>query len=345
MVVERPGGAVGEQAGGVDLRQHVREVPLDSLEIQDLAVEGGAPGGEGEGTVEGGPRDPQADGRGHGAGIVQRGHRLPHALALRSDQVVGRHRHAVEDQVDVRAVAQAEGGGVRPLLGGDARHAAADEEDRHTGRRLRQNDVGFRRRAGGDEGFPPAQDPAVALAHRLGVQAADVAAVVRLGQRVGGDQALAELRQDGPLQAVRAEQPDDGLGLEDGDQADADGGAGVGRLLEQSRAMGEAQPPAAGLDRQGQAVVAVPRQRLDRRHGIDVLAVDGVGLRLDMLGQDAPQRFEEFGFDLVDPQRHGFVLSSPLRPSAEGGRPHGSAPDRLEGGLLRLRLTCPHTAI
>jgi hypothetical protein len=256
-----------------------------------------------EGLVEGRTRHAQADAGGHRAGIVQRRDGLADAAPVLADQVVGGQMHVVEHQVDVRAVAQAEGGGVVSEIGRHAPGVRRYRERRDAGLAFGQDDEELGRRTGGDERFLPVEHPAVVGLPRLGIEGPDVASVVRLGQCVAGDQALAEGRQIAGLQCRVAEETQDGLGLQDRDEADADGRARVGDLLEHRQRMLVRETAATEFRRHEHGAVAGLGQGTDRGGRVDVVAIGLHGDGRYFPGHEIPQRAEEVGIDEIGPGR------------------------------------------
>ena len=81
-----PGGAVGEEGGGVDVEGHVGEVALDHLQVGEGGAEELAAGGAGEGLVEGAAGEAEGGGGDGRAEDVEDGHGDLEAVAGLADQ-------------------------------------------------------------------------------------------------------------------------------------------------------------------------------------------------------------------------------------------------------------------
>ena len=102
-LLAEPRGAVDEHARRLDLGRHVRELPLDRLEVGDALAELPAFERVGAGRVVGGLGDADRLRGDADPAAVERLHRDGEALAVLAEQTVGIDPHAVQHDVGGRA--------------------------------------------------------------------------------------------------------------------------------------------------------------------------------------------------------------------------------------------------
>ena len=190
MVVLEPGGAQSQQAGGIDLRGHVGQLPLDGLKFADGAAELLSLAAVLERAIVGAGGHAEAQGGNRDASAVENAHGIDKALAFGSEQVFPGNFAVLKDQLGGVGGAQAEF--VLLLAGAKAGRAALDDEGGETARTdgfigdgNDHNYVGVG--AIGDEGLGAVEHPSVILAGGRAARAAGVRAAVGLGQRPGAN--------------------------------------------------------------------------------------------------------------------------------------------------------------
>src|SRR5262249_18817051 len=99
------------------MREQLREIPLDSLELENCLVKCLPPGGVCERGVKGRSRNADADASCQDARIIERCDRLAHPFAIHTDKMIEWNPDIFELDIDMRAVAQTKGGGVLPYIG------------------------------------------------------------------------------------------------------------------------------------------------------------------------------------------------------------------------------------
>ncbi len=191
LLVFEPGGLQGQEAGGFQIRGHVRQFPLDGLKIRHGLAELPPLFGIGQGLGQGGPAQPHGDGRGAHPGCVQGGQHHLEPLVRIAQEAGLRQPGLVKKEGDRGRAPQpqflfpAPPGDLRG--GGDFHHKGADPLGAlpRVGERRHQGEAGLAPR--GDEVFAPGEHPAVLLPAGHGLHPRRVGARLRFGQGEAGE--------------------------------------------------------------------------------------------------------------------------------------------------------------
>ena len=191
--VHQAGGAVAEQAGGVDAGGHVGEAEADGLVLADRLAERVSGLGVLDGVLEGGAGDADRGGGQVDAGLVEGVHEAVEALALLAQQAVGRDRAVLQEHLGVddgalahlaHRLAEADAGvGLLDHEGGDALGAGAGSDGRED--HVVLGDAAVR-----DPGLLAVQDVLIAGAHGGGGHGGRVGADAGLGRGQRGERRL-----------------------------------------------------------------------------------------------------------------------------------------------------------
>ncbi len=181
----QPGSPANHQAGGIDIRGHVGDHPLDGLELGDRLVELLALLGISHRPVEGTLRQPHRHGRDRQATGIQRGQELFEALVLLSEQVGGGNAAVLEEQLRSHRSFQ-------PHLLFIASHLKTgspffDDERGDAASafirvRLGGNHQHISKGTVGDELFLPVDDPLIPVADGAGAGGPGIRSGLRFGQ-------------------------------------------------------------------------------------------------------------------------------------------------------------------
>src|SRR5438128_204576 len=351
-------GAVGQQPGRVDFRRHVRELPLDRLEIRDLLSERLPFLRVLRGLLEGPLADAERLGCDSDPSSVERLHRDREAFVKVSQEVLLRNPTAIKPEGD--RVARADSHLVLLLQHGEALGVGRDDECGNlvflrARPRINDNNLGHgpvRR-----ERLRAAQDPFVPLERRGGARRGRVGATPRLRERVGAHPFSPRDRFEEPPLLLLGPIVQERFADEAVAHRRDDAGACIpaGELLDRDRIADGVQPRAPVLLRDEDPEESELAHLLGPRVRELLTLVERAGLRDDLLLGEVADRLARNLLDFREPEVHAscrrasFRIKAP-RPKLDvsrilrcrgAGEPRAVADDGRPRVFARMRMEAP----